>query len=46
MDHRMDRAVDDPGLEARVRIAKGYCGGHIADVMEIMLTRWIYAEKI
>ena len=46
MDHRMDRAVDDPGLEARVRIAKGYCGGHIADVMEIiMLTRRIYAEK-
>ena len=36
-----DWAVDDPGLEARVRIAEGYRGGHIANVMETMLTRWI-----
>jgi hypothetical protein len=33
-----DVAADAPGLEARVRIAEGYRGGHIANVMDTMLT--------
>jgi hypothetical protein len=38
MKLRADRAVDDPGLEARVLIVEGYRRGHIANVMETMLT--------
>jgi hypothetical protein len=40
----VDPAVDDPGLEARVRIAEGYHGGHVANIMEAMLTRWIWGQ--
>ena len=41
-----DRTVNGPGLEARVRIAEGYRGGHIANVMETMLKRWISGEGL
>jgi hypothetical protein len=36
----VDRAMDDPCLEAGVRIAEGYSGGHIANTMEIILIPW------
>ena len=41
-----DQAVNNPGLEARVRIAEGYRGSHIANIMETMLTRWISGELL
>jgi len=34
----VDRTLNYASLKAGVRIAEGYRGGHIANVMEIMLT--------
>ena len=32
MELSVDRAVDDPGLESGISIAKAYCGRHVDTV--------------